>query len=74
MSSAGGAGPEGIDSADLTLWCGDLNYRINGSSKAVNYLLRTRLHEVLHANDQLRLQQKKGRVFVVSAFAGGKLR
>jgi hypothetical protein len=50
---------------DVVFWVGDLNYRINGNSRAVGYLLRSRLHEVLHANDQLRLQQKKGRVFLV---------
>ncbi|KAF6260483.1 Endonuclease/exonuclease/phosphatase [Scenedesmus sp. NREL 46B-D3] len=48
---------------DVVFWVGDLNYRINGNSRAVRYLLRSRLHEVLHANDQLQLQQKKGRVF-----------
>jgi hypothetical protein len=52
---------------DVVFWVGDLNYRINGNSRAVGYLLRSRLHEVLHANDQLRLQQKKGRVFQVRA-------
>jgi hypothetical protein len=46
-------------------WLGDLNYRINGNSKAVRHLMRSRLHEVLHANDQLRLQQKMGTVFQV---------
>jgi hypothetical protein len=44
---------------------GDLNYRINGGRLGVSYLMRTRLHEVLHANDQLRIQQRQGRAFVV---------
>lgn len=45
----------------------DLNYRINGGNKVVSYLLRSPFREVLHANDQLRLQQEKGAVFEVSA-------
>jgi hypothetical protein len=57
---------------DVVFWVGDLNYRINGNSRAVGYLLRSRLNEVLHANDQLRLQQKKGRVFQVRQQWGGR--
>jgi hypothetical protein len=44
----------------------DLNYRINGGNRVVNYLLRTPFfRDVLHANDQLALQQRKGAVFQV---------
>jgi hypothetical protein len=56
---------DALESHDLVFWLGDLNYRINGNSKAVRHLMRSRLHEVLHANDQLRLQQKMGTVFQV---------
>ena len=31
------------------------------------------LHEVLHANDQLRLEQAQGRVFQVGAWSGKSL-
>lgn len=55
------------------LWLGDLNYRINGNSKAVRHLMRSRLHEVLHANDQLRLQQKCGAVFQVRSGEKGEV-
>lgn len=54
----------------MVFWLGDLNYRINGNSKAVRHLMRSRLHEVLHANDQLRLQQKMGTVFQVRRLLG----
>ena len=47
----------------------DLNYRINGGSRVVSYLLRSPLREVLHANDQLRLQQRRGAVFQVRGAA-----
>jgi hypothetical protein len=50
---------------DVTLWCGDLNYRIRGNHRAVMFSIQRSLHEVLHANDQLRLQLKKGKVFEV---------
>lgn len=56
---------DALDAHDVVFWLGDLNYRINGNSKAVRHLMRSRLHEVLHANDQLRLQQKMGTVFQV---------
>lgn len=56
---------DALESHDLVFWLGDLNYRIYGNSKAVRHLMRSRLHEVLHANDQLRLQQKMGTVFQV---------
>jgi hypothetical protein len=56
---------EVVEGSDLTLWLGDLNYRINGSRPMVHFLLAAGMSEVLHANDQLRLQQKKGRVFQV---------
>jgi hypothetical protein len=57
---------DALESHDVVFWLGDLNYRINGNSKAVRHLMRSRLHEVLHANDQLRLQQRMGTVFQVS--------
>lgn len=56
---------DALESHDVVFWLGDLNYRINGNSKVVRHLMRSRLHEVLHANDQLRLQQKMGTVFQV---------
>jgi hypothetical protein len=48
---------------DYTFWCGDLNYRINGTRKMVDELLRNDMIEVLQANDQLRIEMDKQRVF-----------
>jgi hypothetical protein len=48
---------------DIVLWSGDLNYRINGTIPVVSHLLSNGMAEVLHANDQLRIQMRKGRVF-----------
>jgi hypothetical protein len=62
---------DALESHDVVFWLGDLNYRINGNSKAVRHLMRSRLHEVLHANDQLRLQQKMGTVFQVRVCGAG---
>lgn len=56
---------DATDAHDATFWLGDFNYRISGNARAVTYIIRARLHEVLHANDQLRAQQRKGRVFQV---------
>jgi hypothetical protein len=58
-------GGDALDAHDVVFWLGDLNYRINGNGRVVRHLMRSRLHEVLHANDQLRLQQRKGLVFQV---------
>jgi hypothetical protein len=58
-----------LEAHDAVFWLGDLNYRINGNSKAVRYLMRSMLHEVLHANDQLRLQQRQGLAFQVTVTA-----
>ena len=69
MTAPGAAEADLCESADLTLWLGDLNYRVNGSRPMVQFLLGAGMTEVLHANDQLGLQQRKGRVFQVRALA-----
>lgn len=55
--------PLAVNSHDVVLWMGDMNYRINGNTRAIMHLIETQGYEVLHANDQLRIQQKKGKVF-----------
>ncbi|KXZ44655.1 hypothetical protein GPECTOR_64g149 [Gonium pectorale] len=47
---------------DIVLWMGDLNYRIAGNPEVVKYAIDANMVEVLWANDQLHLQQKKGKV------------
>lgn len=44
-------------------WTGDFNYRINGSRKMVDTLLKENLFEVLMNNDQLTINKKKGLIF-----------
>ncbi|KAL6745845.1 Endonuclease/exonuclease/phosphatase [Haematococcus lacustris] len=51
-----------LASYDVVLWGGDLNYRIQGTPEVVRHLVETGMAEVLHANDQLRLQMRKGKV------------
>jgi hypothetical protein len=48
----------------------DLNYRINGGRRAVNFLLRAppQLREALIANDQLALQMRAGAAFKARVF------
>nr|KAJ3418703.1 inositol polyphosphate 5-phosphatase [Polyrhizophydium stewartii] len=48
---------------DYTFWCGDLNYRINGTRALVDSLLEDGRLEVLINNDQLRNEMRRGRVF-----------
>lgn len=48
---------------DCVFWCGDLNYRVNGTRKMVDNLLYNRMHEVLLANDQLRIEMQRQTVF-----------
>ena len=50
--------------ADVTFWCGDLNYRIEGNRKSVDYLLRKRMMNVLLSNDQLLSERANKRAFV----------
>lgn len=50
--------------ADVIFWCGDLNYRIEGNRKSVDYLLRKRMMNVLLSNDQLLSERANKRAFV----------
>lgn len=55
---------------DVVIWTGDLNYRINGNPTGVKFLIDNNMSEVLHVNDQLRIQQKKGKAFQVGILCG----
>lgn len=46
-----------------TIWLGDLNYRVEGSRDAINRVLEQEMLEVLHENDQLRKEVKRGNAF-----------
>ncbi|GMH38325.1 hypothetical protein BSKO_06209 [Bryopsis sp. KO-2023] len=52
------------DEHHVTIWMGDLNYRVNGNRRAVQHVLEGGMFEVLHANDQLGKERKRGRAFV----------
>lgn len=49
--------------ADVVVFMGDLNYRINGNRSIVSKLLNSNMHEVLLSNDQLKMNIQKGLVF-----------
>jgi phosphatidylinositol-bisphosphatase len=51
------------DRFDRVFWMGDLNYRVNGTRKMVDELLRRDMREVMLANDQLTLAMKNRDVF-----------
>ncbi|CAC9549364.1 endonuclease/exonuclease/phosphatase [Leishmania donovani] len=50
---------------DLTLFGGDLNYRINGTRKAIEYVIQhhSNIRSILINNDQLSLERARGKVF-----------
>lgn len=49
--------------AEVVVFMGDLNYRINGNRSIVSKLLDSNMHEVLLGNDQLKANIQKGLVF-----------
>eukprot|EP00127_Corallochytrium_limacisporum_P006459 Clim_evm2s228 gene=Clim_evmTU2s228 len=56
---------------DRVCWFGDMNYRVDGSRKIVDAVIRNGMLEVLHANDQLRKEMRRGRV--LQGFQEGEL-
>ncbi|KAJ8754071.1 hypothetical protein K2173_001969 [Erythroxylum novogranatense] len=55
--------PESILDHDKILWLGDLNYRLASDRADTNQLLKKNDWEALLEKDQLRMEQKAGRVF-----------
>ncbi|XP_031477450.1 type IV inositol polyphosphate 5-phosphatase 7-like isoform X1 [Nymphaea colorata] len=55
--------PETILDHDRVIWLGDLNYRIALSYRAAKALVEMHNWRALLENDQLRIEQKRGRVF-----------
>ncbi|GLT79253.1 hypothetical protein SLA2020_507470 [Shorea laevis] len=55
--------PESILEHDKTIWLGDLNYRLVASSHDINESLTKNEWQALLEKDQLRIEQKAGRVF-----------
>ncbi|KAM7462827.1 hypothetical protein LguiA_030948 [Lonicera macranthoides] len=55
--------PETIMEHDRVIWLGDLNYRIALSSRSAKALVEMQNWRVLLENDQLRIEQRRGRVF-----------
>lgn len=50
---------------DVVFWLGDFNYRVEGNRRGVDHAMKHQMWEVLHANDQLRREMHRGRVFKV---------
>lgn len=55
--------PDTILEHDKIIWLGDLNYRLTVGSGDTHYLLRKHDWEALLEKDQLRIEQRAGRVF-----------
>ncbi|KAF5200171.1 Type i inositol polyphosphate 5-phosphatase [Thalictrum thalictroides] len=55
--------PETIFEHDRIIWLGDLNYRIALSYRSAKALVEMHNWRALLENDQLRIEQKRGRVF-----------
>ena len=58
---------QGVRDADIVLWCGDLNYRVDVSYEEAMEALRAGDMRRLMANDQLRGQMTAGSVFQVTS-------
>ncbi|MCD7448316.1 Type IV inositol polyphosphate 5-phosphatase 7 [Datura stramonium] len=56
--------PETILEHDRVIWLGDLNYRIALSYRSAKALVEMQNWRALLGNDQLRIEQRHGRVFV----------
>ncbi|XP_016503011.2 type IV inositol polyphosphate 5-phosphatase 7-like [Nicotiana tabacum] len=56
--------PETILEHDRVIWLGDLNYRIALSYHSAKALVEMQNWRALLGNDQLRIEQRRGRVFV----------
>ena len=54
--------------ADRVVFMGDLNYRVRGNRDAVDQLLRSDMHDVMLANDQLMWSMRSG--LVLTGFTG----
>ncbi len=52
-----------LNSHDYVFWCGDFNYRIDLTNDEAKQLIRDKDWETLLSADQLRVQQKEGKVF-----------
>ena len=48
---------------DFVIFCGDLNYRINGNRKIMNLLLKEKEYEIMLQNDQLNIAKQYGQIF-----------
>ncbi|XP_038980128.1 type I inositol polyphosphate 5-phosphatase 8-like [Phoenix dactylifera] len=63
FSGPGAASPETILEHDKIIWLGDLNYRLATSCSDTHELLQRNDWEALLEKDQLRIEQRAGRVF-----------
>ncbi|KAL8193315.1 hypothetical protein R6Q57_026896 [Mikania cordata] len=55
--------PDNIMGHDKIIWLGDLNYRLSSTSDDVHEILRRNDWQALLEKDQLKIEQKAGRIF-----------
>jgi hypothetical protein len=68
-----GPGLDVTSEYDVTVWCGDFNYRVNSNRRAADVLIENKMWEVMRANDQLNAERSKGRCFKVRVETGAIL-
>ena len=64
-------GEDCTQDCDVVFWMGDLNYRVDGNRRGMDKVLDLGMRDVMVANDQLRIERRKGRAF--QGFSEGAL-
>ena len=64
-------GEDCTQDCDVVFWVGDLNYRVDGNRRGMDKVIGLGMRDVMIANDQLKIERKKGRAF--QGFSEGPL-